>query len=90
MSAAIYKNLSATNQVKVGAGKLKGIHVSTTSSGTLTIYDTPDADTNDPKIANTITVSAGTMYLALAEGIGFSKGLYVVLADTADFTVFYE
>ena len=90
MSNAIYKQLSATNQVKVGAGKVKGIFVSTTASGTITVYDSATASTSDPKIANTITVAAGTMYLNLADGIWFSNGLYVVLANTAEFTVFYE
>jgi hypothetical protein len=51
---ANYKYLAATNQVKVGAGKLYGISVSTTSSGTITVYDSALASTSDPKIANTI------------------------------------
>lgn len=87
---ALYKQLSATNQVKVGAGKLFGIFVSSTSSGTLVVYDSAKADTNDPKIANTITVSAGTQYLSFPAGIWFSKGLYVVAANTIEFTVVYE
>ena len=87
---ANYKYLAATNQVKVGAGKLYGISVSTTSSGTITVYDSATADTNDGKIANTITVAAGTQYLSFPSGIWFSKGLYVVLANTATFTVVYE
>jgi len=87
---ANYKYLDATNQVKVGAGKLYGIFVSTTSSGTLTIYDTPDGDTNDPKIANTITVTAGTSYLNFPAGLYFNTGLYIALANTATFTVVFE
>jgi hypothetical protein len=87
---ANYKYLDATNQVKVGAGKLYGIFVSTTSSGTVTVYDSPAGSTSDPKIANTITLTAGTQYLSFPAGIWFSKGLYVVLANTATFTVVYE
>jgi len=87
---ANYKYLAASDQVKVGAGKLYGIFVSTTSSGTLTVYDTPDADTNDGKIANTITVAAGTQYLSFPAGIFFNSGLYIALANTATFTVVYE
>lgn len=87
---ANYKYLSATDQTKVGAGKLYGIFVSTTSSGTLTVYDSPAGSTSDPKIANTITVAAGTQYLSFPAGIWFSKGLYIVLANTATFTVVYE
>jgi len=87
---AMYKQASATSQVKDSAGKLYGIFVSTTSSGTLTVYDSSDGDTNDPKIANTITVAAGSTYLNFPAGLFFSRGLYVVLANTAEFTVAYE
>jgi hypothetical protein len=87
---ALYKQLAATNQVKVGAGKLFGIFVSSTSSGTLAVYDSDAASTSDPKIANTITVTAGTQYLSFPAGIWFSKGLYIVAANTIEFTVIYE
>ena len=87
---ALYKQLAATNQVKVGAGKLYGIQVSSTTSGTLAVYDSATADTNDPKIANTITVTAGAQYLSFPAGMWFSKGLYVVAANTIEFTVVYE
>ena len=87
---ALYKQLAATNQVKVGAGKLYGIQVSSTTSGTLAVYDSATANTSDPKIANTITVTAGAQYLSFPAGIWFSKGLYVVAANTIEFTVVYE
>jgi hypothetical protein len=87
---ANYKQLAATNQVKVGAGKLYGISVSSTSSGTIVVYDSATASTSDPKIANTITVAAGTQYLSFPAGIWFSKGLYIVAANTIEFTVVYE
>jgi hypothetical protein len=87
---ANYMQLAATKQVKTGAGKLFGIFVSSTSSGTLAIYDSPNATNTDPKIANTITVTAGTSYLNFPAGLYFNKGLYIVLANTAEFTVAYE
>lgn len=87
---ANYTQLAATKQVKVGAGKLYGIQVSTTSSGTLTVYDSAASSNSDPKIANTITVAAGTSYLNFPSGIFFNKGLYIVLANTAEFTVVWE
>jgi hypothetical protein len=87
---ANYTYSNATIQVKVGAGKLYGIFVSTSSSGTLTVYDSPAGSTSDPKIANTITISAGTQYLSFPAGIYFNKGLYIVLGSTATFTVVYE
>lgn len=87
---AYYKQLGATDQVKVGMGKLKGIVISSTSSGTLTVYDTPDGDTNDPKILNTITPSAAASYTFGLDGVQFNKGLYVVVANTLQFTLIYE
>ena len=87
---ALYKQLAATNQVKVGAGKLFGIFVSSTTSGTLAVYDSATASTSNGKIASTITVTAGTQYLSFPAGIWFSNGLYVVAANTIEFTVVYE
>ena len=87
---ALYKQLAATNQVKIGGGKLYGISVSSTTAGTITVYDSGTANTSDAKIANTITVAAGTQYLSFPAGIWFSKGLYIVLANIAEFTVVYE
>ena len=88
---ANYMQLAATKQVKVGAGKLYGIFVSATSSGTLVVYDSGAASTGDPKISNTITVAAGTTYMNFPAGLFFNKGLYIVLGGTsAEFTVAYE
>ena len=87
---ANYTQSSATKQIKVGAGKLYGIFVSTTSSGTLTIYDSGASSASDPKIADTITVAAGTTYLNIPAGLYFNSGLYIVLANSASFTVAYE
>ena len=87
---ANYTQTSATKQVKVGAGKLYGIFVSTTASGTLTVYDSPASSASDPKILDTITVTAGTAYADFPAGMFFNKGLYIVLANSASFTVVYE
>jgi len=87
---ANYTQTSATQQVKVGAGKLYGIFVSTTSSGTLTVYDSAGSSASDPKILDTITVAAGTTYANFPSGLFFNKGLYIVLANSASFTVAYE
>ena len=88
---ANYMQLAATKQVKVGAGKLYGIFVSASSSGTLTIYDSQASSTSDPKISDTFSVSAGTTYLNIPAGLFFNNGLYIVLAGTsAAFTVAYE
>jgi hypothetical protein len=88
---ANYMQLAATKQVKVGAGKLYGIFVSATSSGTLVVYDSGASSNSDPKISNTITVVAGTTYMNFPAGLFFNKGLYIVLGGTsAEFTVAYE
>tara|TARA_R110000823_G_scaffold108381_1_gene227711 strand:+ start:1082 stop:1351 length:270 start_codon:yes stop_codon:yes gene_type:complete len=88
---ANYTQSSATTQVKVGAGKLYGVFVSASSSGTLTIYDSGASSTGDPKIVDTFTVAASTTYLNIPAGLFFNKGLYIVLAGTsASFTVAYE
>lgn len=88
---ANYTQAAATKQIKVGGGKLYGIFVSASSSGTLTVYDSGASSTGDPKISDTIAVSAGTNYLNFPAGLFFNKGLYIVLAGTsAAFTVAYE
>jgi hypothetical protein len=87
---ANYTQTNATKQIKVGAGKLYGIFVSTTSSGTLTVYDSQASSASDPKILDTITVTAGTAYANFPSGLFFNKGLYIVLANSASFTVAYE
>ena len=88
---ANYTQAAATIQVKVGAGKLYGIFVSASSSGTLTIYDSGAKNTGDPKISDTISVAAGTTYLNIPAGLFFNKGLYIVLGgSSAAFTVAYD
>jgi len=87
---ANYTNSASTKQIKVGAGKLYGIFVSSTTAGTLTIYDSASSNTGDALIVNTFTLVAGTQYLSNTAGIFFNKGLYVVVGGIADFTVVYE
>jgi len=88
---ANYAQAATTVQVKVGAGKLYGIFVSASSSGTLTVYDSSQASTDGPKISDTIAVSAGTHYLNFPEGVFFNNGLYIVLGGTsAAFTIAYS
>lgn len=87
---AIYKQGNADAQIKIGGGKLYGVFVSSTSSGTFALYDSAVASTSDPKIANTVTVTAGTQYLSFPAGIWFSNGLYIDIASTIEYTVVYE
>jgi hypothetical protein len=87
---AQFKQGNADSQIKVGAGKLFGVFVSSTTSGTFALYDTAAASISDPKIANTVTVAAGTQYISFPAGLWFSKGLYIDIANTIEYTVAYE
>jgi hypothetical protein len=81
---------AADAQIKVGGGKLFGVFVSSTSSGTFALYDSATASTSDPKIAATVTPAAGGQYLSFPAGIWFSQGLYIDIANTIEYTVVYE
>ncbi len=91
--AATFVSLSATAQVKIGLGKLKGIFVSSGTVPTVAVYDSATASTADPVILNTFTGATPGSYTFTGDdgGIGFSKGLYVVLGGTTPkATIFYE
>ena len=89
--SANYKSISATNQVKVGFGVLKGIFVSAASPTPLiTVYDSGTADTNDPTILGVFAPAAAGNYLFTANGITASNGLYVVISGTVTATLFFE
>ena len=87
---ALYQQGSADAQIKVGGGKLFGVFVSSTSSGTFTLYDTATASTSDPKIVATVTPAAGTQYVSFPAGIWFRKGLFIDVANTLEYTVVYD
>ena len=80
-----YKNMSASGAVKSGIGKLRGIFVASTTGGTLKLWDNTSAATT--VLVNTFTVGAATYYDF--GDVLFSNGLYITLANTADWTVFY-
>jgi hypothetical protein len=87
---AMYKQGSADSQVKIGGGKFYGIFVSSTSSGTFALYDSATASTSDPKIVATVTVAAGTQYVSFPQGLWFSRGLYIDVGNTIEYTICYE
>jgi hypothetical protein len=91
--AALYSQIGATAQVKVGAGKLKSIFVSSGTSPTVTVYDSATASTSDPLIIAQFTAATPGLYALTGDegGVYFSKGLYVVLGGTSPkVSVFYE
>ena len=87
---ALFKQGNADAQIKIGAGKLFGIFISSTSSGTFALYDSATASTSDPKIAATVTPAAGGQYLSFPPGLWFSKGLFIDIANTIEYTVVYD
>jgi hypothetical protein len=92
MSATV-AYLEATAQVKIGLGKLKGIFVSSGTTPTIAIYDSKAASTSDPVIVATFTATAPGNYVFTgdADGVVFSRGLYIVVGGTTPkLSVFYE
>lgn len=88
--SSLYKQLSATAQIKPMAGKLKGIFVSAASSTpTIAIYDSPNSLNTDPKVIDTFTPTAGVNYNFL-DGLYLNNGLYVVISGTVSCTIAYE
>ena len=87
---ALYKQGNADAQIKVGGGKLFGVFISGSTAGTFAIYDSATASTSDPKIIATVTAVAGTQYASFPPGMWFSKGLYIDIANTIEYTVVYE
>jgi len=89
-----YTYITATAQIKTAAGKLKGIFVSAASSTpTITIYDTFDANTSGTTMVGVFTPTAANTYLLGMGGDGgayFNRGLYIVISGTVTATVLYE
>lgn len=83
------KVITATTQVKVGAGRLNSITVSSTTSGTITIYDEDQGGATNVILA-TITPAAGFHAFFGDEGLVFSKGLNIVTTNTISATIGYK
>ncbi len=89
MSVGRYgKQISASTQVKTGLTKLAAIVVSSTSSGTYTVYDSDKSSASDPVLVGTVTPAANTQILY--KGLTCKNGLYVVTTNTIALTVIYE
>lgn len=87
---ANYTYITATRQIKVGAGKLKGIFVSAASSTpTITIYDVQTGTATT--MVGVFTPAAATFYsFGPADGMFFNNGLNIVISGTVTATVIYE
>jgi hypothetical protein len=85
-----YAAISATAQIKVAAGKLNGIFVSSASSTpTITVYDSFKSSASDPVVLATFTPTANTMH-NFFNGLYFNKGIYVVISGTVAATISFE
>jgi len=80
-----YSQISASALVKTGYGRVRGIFCSSSTGGTLTLYD--DLVGATPLIVNTFALTASTYY-KMAD-VAFGTGLYATIANTAQITVFY-
>jgi hypothetical protein len=85
--AGQYSRLTgSTSAIKSGPGVLIGIFVSSSTSGTLKIYDSL-TQANTIIVNTTATLVGGTFYRIPAR---FTTGLSITIGGTIDFTVFYD
>lgn len=86
-----YKQISASANIKPMAGKLKSIFVSAASgTPTITVYDSAATSTSDPKILDTFTPVAATVYNLSTEGAYAKNGIYVVIGGTVSATIVFD
>jgi hypothetical protein len=79
-----YQQISATTQISPQLKRLSGVFCSSSTAGTLTIYDSATSGTSTI-IVNTFNLVAGTFYpLPVTADTGF----YCVLGGTAAITLF--
>lgn len=83
--AGSYKRITATGNIKPIGGILLGLLVASTSSGTITLYDSATTTTGTP-ITGTLTPAAGTF---IPIPLQFINGLYAVVSGTLDVTLIY-
>lgn len=85
---AKYVNLTASATVKTGFGKVYGMYVNSTSSGTIKLWDNTSG--SGTVINNTITPAVGYHKLGPEEGASFNTGLYATIGGTLDVTLYFE
>jgi len=85
MDAGSYKHITATGNIKPIGGRLIGVLCASTSSGTITLYDSATTTTTTP-MTGTITPAAGSFIPIPAI---FANGLYAVVSGTLDATLIY-
>ena len=81
-----YKQITATGNVSPIGCKLLGIFVSSSTLGTVTIYDSATTTTTTKVVDTTVALTGGTW---LPMPIGFASGVYIVVGGTLSATVVY-
>jgi hypothetical protein len=81
MSNAV--NITATAQLALGAKRLKGFYVNSTSSGTLVLKE---GDTNGVAITGTITPAIGWHDFP----VSVTNGLHATIASTLNVTFIFD
>ena len=81
---ASYLNGSTSQVVKSGSGRVVGIFVASSSSGTIKLWDNTSAATT--VLVNTFSATAATWY---PTPFAFGTGLYITVGGTIDYTVSY-
>lgn len=79
------KNLSSSSLIKDGSGRVTGIFVASSSSGTLKLWDNTAG--SGTVLVNTFSVVPATWYPL---DFAFGKGLYVTVGGTLDCTISYS
>ena len=81
------KAISASTLIKDSSARLNSITVSSTSAGTLTVYNHGSATAVAASvIVDTLTPSAGSHFYFGDEGLACDKGLYAVITNTLKVT----
>ena len=79
-----YRNLTATGAISVGAARLVGFYVNSTTAGTIVLRDGGASGT---VISGTITPAIGWHFFPAAGGD--SRGLHATIGGTLDVTFIY-
>lgn len=81
-------NKSATSAIAIGAGRLEGIVVASSNSGTLKVMDSLDGTNGNVIINTTSAITAPVFWPVKGD---FQTGLYVTRAGTAaDYTILWS
>ena len=80
----VYKNMTASANVKSSQGAMLGFYVNSTTSGTIQFYDDSATGTTTP-ISGVITPAIGFHRFPVT----FANGLYAVVGGTLNVTVVY-